>query len=266
MKKRIIFYSILTTLLLGVLVIATTTISDDMINTDGKVILQSGLNLTSGRGENGEDTLRLFPLNETTGYTQIAFYPEANYSKLEGDVLINVHNSSNDLTEEHNHLSIYTTRSNEFNLEKRFDLEYGADYADLLWSNIDEYTINANRVQFSDTNGTSSWGWVDFHKSGASILFDFNPNSTTPTDSANIRFFRDTVQTGDRLFLIYRGDGSSTTTFYIDAQTGTIMKMGTINQSLQIGDGQTQKNLTLTSPNGSEYSCGVADGGTFSCT
>jgi len=38
-----------------------------------------------------------------------------------------------------------------------------------------------------------------------------------------------------------------------------------ITDTLTIGDGTNQINITLTSPDGTEYSCGVNDGGSFTC-
>ena len=49
------------------------------------------------------------------------------------------------------------------------------------------------------------------------------PSSDAETE---IRFFRETNTTGPRRFLIYKGDGTSSVTFKIDASTGNITKMG----------------------------------------
>ncbi len=39
-----------------------------------------------------------------------------------------------------------------------------------------------------------------------------------------------------------------------------------VTGNFTIGDGNSQVNMTMTSPDGTEYSCGVANGGTFSCS
>lgn len=53
--------------------------------------------------------------------------------------------------------------------------------------------------------------------------------------------------------------------------TGTIIKinpdnLGVLGGSVQIGGGDEQINLTMTSPNGNEWCCGVNNAGTFSCS
>lgn len=48
--------------------------------------------------------------------------------------------------------------------------------------------------------------------------------------------------------------------------TANITSTANINGKLTMGTGASQINLTMTSPDGTEYNCGVANGGTFSCS
>ena len=49
--------------------------------------------------------------------------------------------------------------------------------------------------------------------------------------------------------------------------TGDLNVTGTATiTNVTVGDGISQHNITMTSPDGTEYSCGVADGGAFTCS
>ncbi len=70
---------------------------------------------------------------------------------------------------------------------------------------------------------------------------------------------------GDEIFEIQsRSDGDLTSMRFKDDNGEKFL----IDEDgdLILGDGTNQRNITLTSPDGTEYSCGVANGGALSCT
>ena len=60
----------------------------------------------------------------------------------------------------------------------------------------------------------------------------------------------------------YSGDGSD---FYIGTSEDSPILLIDTEGNINVGNGTNQANITMTSPDGTEYSCGVANGGAFTC-
>lgn len=122
--------------------------------------------------------------------------------------------------------------------------------------------------------GTSEVVRID--SSGSVGIGTTSPNSKLEV-SGNL-----TVNSSSNMaFQVYNSSGSSL--FYVNGSNGNI-GIGTTNpthelniigevnistssaQGLYIGDGSKQTNITLYSPDGTEWACGVNDAGTFSCS
>ncbi|GAG91106.1 unnamed protein product, partial [marine sediment metagenome] len=87
---------------------------------------------------------------------------------------------------------------------------------------------------------------------GSSTIF-INPLPQNSSSSAKIEFFRSTNTGGLRQFILYEGDGSNTVTMTLNAATGSITAIGTV-QGNTITDG------TMTSTGG------VLSSGTINAT
>lgn len=212
------------------------------------------LNIFSGKGGSGDNPIKFYPINSTNGYIQLAFYPESDFSMTEGDILINIHKNHTDGTL-HQHMSVYTTRADNV-LRKRIDLDYAKDYADMDIQNIDTLNLQQNRLLIEDT-GNKTWGEVDIYTDASNnSLIDFNLQVANKQENVFVRLFRQTNTTGTRTFSIFQGDNTVTKAFEVNAVTGDVT----------IGNGTYQANVTLTSPDGTEYQCGVSNGGTFMCS
>lgn len=208
-------------------------------NTGGWNLNVTGLDIYSGRGAFNQPIVRLLPLNTTNGYTQIAFYPEGNFSRVEGDVLINVHKAAYDNSSDlHRHLSIYTSDDDD-GLRKRLDLDYRKDFANVEWNYINKSIMKGNFIRFADTENAGFgqagdvWGDVEFwlDKTSNKTFLSFDPQSNLTNGQAEVRFFRKTNMTTPLLFSIYRADNTQTTTFTINPRSGQITKMGGINMT-----------------------------------
>ena len=60
-------------------------------------------------------------------------------------------------------------------------------------------------------------------------------------------------------------DGSAIPSFLIETKSGQDIIKVSNSSDLIIGDGTTAKNITLTSPDGTEFTCGVNNTGSFNC-
>ncbi len=72
-----------------------------------------------------------------------------------------------------------------------------------------------------------------------------NPTSLDQTGNTNIGFFRYSDTSNDANFYIYKGDGTPSTTFTIDAHTGNITKLGGITTKTKIIQSKTSGALAI---------------------
>lgn len=136
--------------------------------------------------------------------------------------------------------------------DNELDIEYHYIEAnpDTCWYSNDSYAVNTTLADCDTNITTITWEngyhnvtvWInDTSGNGNSSYVEFTMNYTAPVVTCNHY----------SLFNI----SSSSQIFDVDC-----------NGNIIIGDGSAQRNLTLTSPDGTEWTCGVNNAGSFSCT
>ncbi len=140
-------------------------------------------------------------------------------------------------------------------LKLEMTLVFGDDQAETFGNGAD-YRVNwettaIDSFQTSTKVGSNSFsGYVTLIEDG-----DRGISSRSPASSSLNPIWR-----------VYSSDGSQAND-YIEMyhnQTNGVINVG--NGNLNIGDGATQQNITMTSPDGTDFNCGVSNGGTFSCS
>lgn len=107
--------------------------------------------------------------------------------------------------------------------------------------------IGGNKILFSNIHNTN----INAFRAGdgSESRLDLNSLSETGSDDARITMFRETNTTGSKSFIIFKGNGTTTSLFNIDADTGELTSSGDINA----------QDLNITRDNGELTWTGVND-------
>lgn len=169
------------------------------------------------------------------GYNKITFAPEGMSA---GEKMIfQVHHRNWVDNSVHKHASIYTTGADGSTFLKRLNLPYDADIADwdiqnsrMLFSKESTLWIGLNK--FVDNGGTDE------------AILRISPYPNVAGSDTQIGLFRETDTTGKNRFIIYRGNGSATAAFTLEADNGSSYFTGTMDLQTNAIKGVT--NLTAS--------------------
>ena len=105
----------------------------------------------------------------------------------------------------------------------------GINYATSTATNVQDASKTGSvvdtRIESAQTTGDLRFGPAKFaatYTSGGTLL-RYDPDLVSGTSNAVIDLFRFTTTTGARQFNIYRGNGTNTLTFSLNADTGTVL-------------------------------------------
>jgi len=105
-----------------------------------------------------------------------------------------------------NNFSLITLNASGLNPQTVFNVQDGVN--DIQFGGNLKFILTNQGLDVSNLNG-------------GALKFNF-PDLSLETEDTAFDFFDNTTTTGDKLFNIYQGDGTSTVTFQIDAETGSI--------------------------------------------
>lgn len=165
--------------------------------------------------------------------------------------------------------------SQEQTLLTRLAIDYDRDLADIIFGQIDTYGVHNNygdRIkmvhQMRDSGNTGSYvigQWITELGAVDSTVMTIDPKTLNNSTAATLRFFRETNTSGQKRFVLHKGDGTSTETFFVNAGTGNI-DTNANGEGLTMGDGTNtssyinmQANRTMVGYDGSSA---VLQGGT----
>jgi hypothetical protein len=183
----------------------------------GDTIFWSGRASVAGLST-GDSIIKIYPTNQGNdyGYTQIAWYPEADYTKVEGNVLLNVHKIlADDGVSVHRHLSIYTNNL-AGNHKKRLNIGYLQNISDMDF-------LNSNVLISYDTGNETTTNALQInHKlNSASEVFAQTVTCTNSGASVTAGISVVVANTTDRAFNT-NGTLTGSTMFYRDATAPTV--------------------------------------------
>lgn len=152
----------------------------------------------------------------------------------------------------------------------------------IIFNNVDKpiYETNDTSIKFSnfgdfdndmqdqDITGLDEFNATVFYQGGNPLLESSGDTMTGNLDMDGNYFDNvNNILHDDTHGAMEFRAGDSTARFEFKNSTGTkVFSIDAVDGSLIIGDGTAQKNITMTSPDGSEFCCGVANDGTFSCS
>jgi len=261
-KKTLAIGSILSIVFMGLFVLGDTIISDSSITTQGTSLFKS---LNSG--QTTAIDLRPYENGKTV---RMVFW--ANESSTEGEdriVMLNAHGNLEAVDTSEFAIYIMDDLGSMQNMMKFLARE--SYQPSLALVTVDNIGVNGGGTLNLGRNISGGASSVRFHAN-----LDVNNSEVNNVDQINL-------VGSSAINTIATLNGRSTGAFNIVGGTNTgdiILKARnstnsqitrlTVNAgdgqpSIQIGDGTSQTNITLTSPDGTEYNCGVANGGVFSC-
>jgi len=100
---------------------------------------------------------------------------------------------------------------------------------DTMTGNLEILTPTPTLYLTDSDNTNCKTKFISYLGSGSETILDINPLTIDSSKSSLIRFFRDVNTSGAKVVRIYKGDGTGTLTFELDASTGDIIKMGSFN-------------------------------------
>lgn len=295
MEKNRIIFVISGIVLMAFLVFATTTISNNGITTP---TINGDLNMSTANAN-----LRFFADRNQDSFSDgssIEFYSldgEAKpylgwwaYNPVTDDTRgIGWFGCHYNLTngDEHQHCSLETWDNTTNTINTRFECNYGEEVSDMYCkvSSVGNFILG-NDV---DLQLTGEGGDIE-----GNTVIDVYPNNqatfalSITNKSDGIKIYSsggDNIYVGDDLYfdsdaydIRHSGnmdifpDGQTTIGLSIDQDGSNLILngLGTSNiqfqDKIQIGLGIAQTNITLTSPDGTEFTCGVNNSGTLSCS
>lgn len=215
------------------------------VTTDNKVLVNDDLTIATNKNlklsANTPDTghiSRLITLQATSQYDRpwissldytgrhVAAFGIHGVNKVDGDT--------------HNRWELKTSAdpngSNPETMLTRFAVDYDSDLSDVIFSNVDTYGVHNNygdRVQFvhnmrdsADSASHTIGQWITELGTDDMTVMTLDAKTIGTTQDATIRWFRETNTTGQRRFVIHKGDGTPTESFAINADTGALRVFG----------------------------------------
>lgn len=118
----------------------------------------------------------------------------------------------------------------------RYAIDYNRDLAHVLYSNIDTYGVHNNygdRIQMvhnmTNSSRTASYNigqWITELGTNDMTVMSLDAKTIDDTKDVTVRWLRETDTTGQRRFVIHKGDGTTTESFAVNAGTGTLRVYG----------------------------------------
>jgi len=234
-------------------VYAVTTISDTAIITTGNVTLANlniteNMNITGNITITGNSTIGVGKSAGNTDKNKIVLWDRNNLSQF---VQMYYDDEKGLVSVNAGHLEFES-----FNGEYKFRADSDFNSSDSKLFILNKFGNKSGTLEYSDSNsklfiGTDNGG-IDFIAQNGIVKF---AKSGTNNDVY-------IVSSDGNSNLFFRHDGTNA---LVRALEGNL-RLDSVSGIVQIGDGVTQENITLTSPDGAEHTCGVNNAGVFLCT
>lgn len=127
----------------------------------------------------------------------------------------------------------------------RFAIEYDTDLSDVIFGDIDTIGVHndyGDRIEYvarmrnlADTDSITIGQWITELGAADSTVMSFDPLTMTNSTAATMRLFRETNTSGQKRFVIHKGDGTASEAFAVNAGTGVVQVFAN-NEAMTFGD------------------------------